>query len=634
MIRRSALSLLLFLPVLAACPSGGDPPLLADPCDGTPTLSAAGTALTFDLPGCAALTLDGEPRGDGELTFSWSIDGDAATPRIAGEGTLEGLVLRGDISLDGDQPPRWWRQGYQSWSWAGVVDLEPLELDGGVPVTGGDGDGNTVLWETPASSWWVGLLGRPDGASLLLGALDAARTKFYLAAGEDELYAVWGMRGERIPVAGDGELALDPIWLAAGRDAHGLHVGYADAVAAHRSLDPPLGTAPTGWATWYYYYADVREVDVRANLQRARELADDGTLGPIEVFQIDDGYQVVWGDWSANGDFPSGMDGLAADIRDEGFTPGLWMAPFYVDRSTDTYQLHADWWVRDLDGEEIVFTNQSTGDYAIVDATHPDAGAWMAQQIADKVAEGWLYLKLDFLYAGAQEGLRHQDVTGAEAYRVGVELLREAAGPAWVLACGAPMLPSVGYFDSFRTGADIAFGPFPDPDPAFLRWQARATAGRGWSNGVWWWIDPDQLLVRDPFDDDQVRGSVVAQAASGGSWFLGDDLGSLPDDRLALALNAEAVALRGSPVAPARPLDHPSGFDPGPLGEMAVPDDQVPTRWRVGDDHVLLLNLGDVKRELPCPGGVELLDGASCEPGDMRTLPAGGGEIWRTMDPG
>ena len=633
MIRRSAHTLLLLLALLAGCPAGGDPPQLADPCDGTPTLTADGAALTFDLPGCSSVSLTGEPRGEGELTLSWRLDGGAATPLIGGTGTFEGLVLRGDATLAGEEEPRWWRQGYQSWSWAGVVDLEPLELAEGVPTAGGDGDGNTVLWETPATSWWVGLLGRPDGASVLLGALDASRTKFYAAAGTDELFAVWGTRGERIAVADGGELALDPLWIEVGRDAAGLHRSYADAVVAHRSLAPPLGTAPTGWASWYYFYADVREVDVRANLQRASELASDETLGPMEVFQIDDGWEVVWGDWTANDQFPSGMADLAADIRDEGFTPGLWMAPFYVDRSTDTYQLHADWWVRDSDGVEIVFTNQSTGDYAIIDATHPDAGAWMAQQIADKVADGWLYLKLDFLYAGAQEGQRYQEVSGVEAYRIAMELLREAAGPAWVLACGAPMLPSVGYFDSFRTGADIAFGSFPDPDPAFLRWQARATAARSWSNGAWWWIDPDQLLVRDPFDDDQARGSVVAQAASGGAWFLGDDLPSLPDERLAMALNSEAVALRGQPATPARALDHPSGFDPGPLGELAIPDDQVPTRWKVGDDHVLLLNLGEVKRELACPGGVELLTGASCEPGDNRTLAAGGGEIWRTMDP-
>lgn len=619
--------------LLSGCPTGGEVPTLADPCDGTPILSADGPTLSFDLPGCASVTLEGIPLGEGDFSLSWRLAGDAAVPVVTGAGTFEGVVATGAVELAGEDPARWWRQGYQSWSWSGVLDLEPLEVYEGVPVTEGDGDGNTVIWETPATSWWVGLLGRPDGASLLLGALDATRTKFYAATDGEQAHAVWGMRGERILVDEAEELLLDPLWTAASRDPHGLYRAYAVAVAGHQGLAPPLGTAPTGWATWYYYYADVREVDVRANLQRAAELADDTSLAPMEVFQIDDGWQVVWGDWTANEKFPSGMADLAADIRDEGFTPGLWMAPFYVDRSTQTYQAHADWWVRDAAGLEIVFTNQGTGDYAIVDATHPDAGAWLAQQIADRVAEGWLYLKLDFLYAGAQEGLRHQDVTGVEAYRIGMELLREAAGPAWILACGAPMLPTVGHAESYRTGSDIAFGPFPDPDPSFLRWQARATAARSWSNSLWWWNDPDQLLIRDPFDEAQVLGAVVAQAASGGSWFLGDDLDSLGDDRVATALDLDAVATRGLPAVPARPLDHPSGFDPGPIGEMAAPDDQVPTRWTLGDDHVLLLNLDEIKRELPCPGGEELLTGYTCEPGDMRTLDAGGGEIWRTMEP-
>ena len=63
-----------------------------------------------------------------------------------------------------------------------------------------------------------------------------------------------------------------------------------------------------------------------------------------------------------------------------------------------------------------------------------------------------------------------------EAYHIGMRLLREAAGDGMFLACGAPMLPSVGYADAFRTGADIGFNFDPGPRHEYLRWQARATA--------------------------------------------------------------------------------------------------------------------------------------------------------------
>ena len=47
----------------------------------------------------------------------------------------------------------------------------------------------------------MGLLGRPDGASVLMGAEIAETTKFYTAFSGDRAFAVWGNRGEAIPLA-------------------------------------------------------------------------------------------------------------------------------------------------------------------------------------------------------------------------------------------------------------------------------------------------------------------------------------------------------------------------------------------------------------------------------------------------
>jgi len=307
-----------------------------------------------------------------------------------------------------------------------------------------------------------------------------------------------------------------------------------------------------------------------------------------------------------------------------------------VNVETETYKQNPDWWVRDAAGDPILFVNSEMHTHAIIDATHPEAGPWMALQVADRVAEGYTYLKLDFLYAGAQEGQRYEDVAGVWAYFRAWQLLEDAIGQededgeVWVLACGAPLLPTVGHADSYRTGADIAFHVLPDPDPGFLRWQARATAGRAWTGEAWWWVDPDNLILRAPLDDDWARGAVAAQAASGGPWLLGDDLPGLPSQRLDWALDLDAVATRGAAAVPLDPLAYPSGHDPGPPAESMMQDDQVPVRWRLGDDAHVLLNMGDGDVETPCPGGTELLTGASCDEGDPRTLASGVGEIWRT----
>ncbi len=582
--------------------------------------------------GCGRLELAARVLGEGTLGLRFEVleqteDGAVVQPVIVGEGTWTGLALEGGWALDGEEEPAWWRQGYQSWSWSGVSALIPPELDTeGLPVPGGDGDGLSVAWETEGTSWWGGLLGRPGGASWLMGVSRAWESRFYLGADASTVWAVWGHRGERVAV--DGELRLDPLFLTIGEDPAALHGAWAEAVA--EQVPPrPLGAAPpTGWATWYQFYSEVTEAEVRENLAIASAINRDPTLASLEVFQLDDGWQEAWGIWTAGEDFPSGMAALAAEIQAAGMVPGLWMAPFYVHRDSDTFRDNPDWWVRDEQGEVIAFTNLGTGDYAIIDASHPQAGPWMARQVAERVAEGWTYLKLDFLYAGAQEGQRYQELTGTQAYRLGMELLREAAGESWVLACGAPLLPSVGWVEQYRTGADIAFEISPDPDPAYLRWQVHNTLARGFSNGLWWWIDPDQLILREPFSLAQARGAVVAQAVSGGAWLLGDDLASLPQDRLALALAPEAVALRGLAASPEDPLRSLSGLDPSPTAERADPDDAVPTRWLFPDGTVALLNLGPEPVELEGPGGRELLSGEEAAAGSRRLEP-GAGELWR-----
>lgn len=219
-------------------------------------------------------------------------------------------------------------------------------------------------------------------------------------------------------------------------------------------------------------------------------------------------------------------------------------------------------------------------------------------------------------------------MTGIEAYQLGMSAIREAVGDdTWILACGAPMLPTVGHADSWRSGPDIAFSVAPDPDLAYLRNQVRSTGARGFANGLWWWNDADVLLVREPTTAAGVSGAVVANVVTGGVWLLGDDLAALPADRAALALNGAAMATAGASVAPVDPLRFVSGFDTSPIIELALVDDQVPTTWILSSGQTALLNMSDRTIEVQGPGGIELLSGVTAEAGP-RTLEAGAGELW------
>ena len=136
------------------------------------------------------------------------------------------------------------------------------------------------------------------------------------------------IEGDPITVSAGDTIELDPVWIHSGSDAFDLHVDYARASAAHNDVPPRTDKPPVGWATWYTFYEHIDEEIILGNLEVRKNLAANPDLEPMTVFQIDDGWQKVWGDWTANEGFPRGMETLATEIKDAGFDAGLWLAPF------------------------------------------------------------------------------------------------------------------------------------------------------------------------------------------------------------------------------------------------------------------------------------------------------------------
>ena len=63
---------------------------------------------------------------------------------------------------------------------------------------------------------------------------------------------------------------------------------------------------------------------------------------------VDDGYMTSWGDWDSlkPGLFPSGMKGLASSIKEAGFKPGVWLAPFAADKGSQIAKDHPEWIIK------------------------------------------------------------------------------------------------------------------------------------------------------------------------------------------------------------------------------------------------------------------------------------------------
>ncbi|GIH63819.1 glycoside hydrolase family 36 protein [Microbispora siamensis] len=283
---------------------------------------------------------------------------------------------------------------------------------------------------------------------------------------------------------------------------HTEHQGGLEAALARwgDAFAEPAGVrprpSPTVWCSWYQYFSEVTQEDVAENLTAMDDLAV-----PVDVVQIDDGYQAAPGDWlTPSGRFDD-LPGLVRRIREHGRRAGIWIAPMVVARKSALFAAHPEWMVTDPASGDPVFAGDVLGDScAALDLTHPDAAEYLADTLRAMRGWGVDYFKIDFVYAGALEGRRHEDVTGVEAYRHGLRLIREAIGPeAYLLGCGAPILPSVGMVDAMRVGPDIAAywqNPSGHPSEPSQANATRNTVARAWQHGRFWINDPDCLMLR------------------------------------------------------------------------------------------------------------------------------------------
>lgn len=390
--------------------------------------------------------------------------------------------------------------------------------------------------------WMTVLCPAPDQSmpALLLGFLSARDQLGTIEIGPAAGSGHWLVASTELDgfeLRAGEEIASEPLLLAEGSPADLLDT-YVQAVATEM-LARPSRAVQTGWCSWYQLYTDVSEADVERNVE---SLAAERERLPLDLIQLDDGYQHAVGDWlEVLPKFPSGMPRLVERVRARGYQPGVWLAPFLLSARSHTYASHPDWVVRDERGEPLLAIDNWGAPHYAVDTTQPAVLDWLAGVVRTVCEEwGFEYLKLDFLYAAAMRGRRFDaSATAVQAYRRGLECLRRAAGERFILGCGAPLLPSIGLVDGMRIGSDVAayWGREGNADGPSLRNATRATLARLWMHGRWWTNDPDCLVVRatdTALSLAEVQGWASVVALSGGMLFVGDDVSRVEPSRLEL----------------------------------------------------------------------------------------------------
>ncbi|GAB4478250.1 MAG: alpha-galactosidase [Anaerolineales bacterium] len=327
-------------------------------------------------------------------------------------------------------PRRFFRHGWQSWTFSSWIDPHSPALPvRAVQFRVKDEDPPYALNEKHTSAW-LAAAQLQEQDFVLLGSIDLGAR---LQLDENRLLA--------FSESGSAE------WILVRGKESEIFAHYTQALLQkyplHRQRKPPRV-----WCSWYSFYRFIKEEIIH------RVLDDLGDL-PFDVIQIDDGWQISTGDWEANYKFPSGMADLAAHIQASGRQAGLWLSPFIVTADSTIFRDHKDWLLLD-DQRKPVFAgrNWSGMTYAL-DITHPAVLEWLEKTIRRVTEWGYSYLKLDFLYAAALPGQRHQEMLREAAFRQALQVIRNAAPEAYILACGAPILPCLGLCDGIRIGPDV-----------------------------------------------------------------------------------------------------------------------------------------------------------------------------------
>ena len=410
-------------------------------------------------------------------------------------------------------------------------------------------------------------LRRPDGAMRLFGFTTGADRFGHFAmklgpGGVEEFLALAAC--DAADLAPGDRIETESLLIMDGTDTEALFAAYADRWAAdsgaRRGVSPPVG-----WCSWYYYFNDVTLADVVENADWFAAHRKDG-FAAIDVIQLDAGYSRSYGDWlETNDKFPGGLKAFADALLSRGFTPGLWVAPFWAWGDSRLFAVHPDWMVCDEAGHPVPCygSRPDRVTYAL-DATNPAVQAHLESLFRTIRSYGIDYIKLDFcMVECAVRGGRYHDrsATRAQALRRGYEAIRRGFGDdGFILACTTPFAPVVGIVDAMRSSTDIT--PFWCRKNVHQYAEAptvpnvcRNIVNHAYMNGRLWINDPDTLIVRD--DNSQLTLGEVelwkrAVAFAGGSLLLSDRMSTLTPERLALVRRALGEVGK---LANARPAD-------------------------------------------------------------------------------
>lgn len=387
----------------------------------------------------------------------------------------------------------------------------------------------------------------PKGKSpLLIGFCSCNRFSGWVRFNEEKIEIA--LNCESVEINAGETIDLEEVYINEGERSALLN-DFASAINKnHPRLE--FDEIPTGWCSWLVYGPNITAKNIYDNLDAIKKEGLD-----LKYIQIDDGYQAYWGDWFDFTDkFEGGVKKVCLDIKEKGFEPAIWVAPFVAEKDSKLFKEHPDWFVKDengapLDSSTVSFGGWRCGPWYILDTTHPDALSYI-KTVFKAMREEWQikYFKLDaIVWESLPFGVRHDKTkTSVEAFKIGMDAIYEATGKdSFILGGNSPMWPAIGKVNGMRVTNDNQRGFYQ------FKQIGIECFNRNWQHKKLWINDPDTVLLQNQIVEvvgpdgkpsykegtvtrDEFLFNAAYTMASGGMVLSGDDISALRDKNVDL----------------------------------------------------------------------------------------------------
>jgi hypothetical protein len=420
-------------------------------------------------------------------------------------------------------------------------------------------EANASSEQNYSSQGVLALAGRNPSVALALGFVRAdeaspfIQATFKIAADGTRLVASSRFPGRRL--GADKVVELNRLYISSDHNVFQMMEHFGQAMADFS--EQPVHTGPTGlWCSWYAHRMGMTEDLVLANAKVAARYFK--PLG-LEIMQLDHGWQRgdITGDWVTNTRFPHGLSWLAEQLRKQyGLRLGLWIAPTDVAETSELYQKHSEWMLKDESGKPKVNWKwywKPNPDCFELDATNPAAAEYIAKTFRYLSQQGVSYYKIDFIAAaGGEHFIQHDShaTAGWSNLRLAMQAIRAGAGPqAWIRYCQTPPVLSAGLANSVIGGDDTLDAGVPG-------YFGLLTVNAGHLAAGWWLNDHPyhrevcdmSVRMQAGIEEARVRAAIMTLANCSISW--SDELSYLPPSRIRLM---QQCMPPGNPAM--RPLD-------------------------------------------------------------------------------